>query len=168
MGLLSIITRKRSGISSEKGRELANDGSHNLDANKVLAQTDKGVITPNNADFSSIRTAPVVPKPRYFTIAEAGALKTLAREKRVMADASKSAYSALKSLEESDTEVHTTHRSYQSKVARNELEKKQSDAKLAKNLHGLRPGYAELHRELKVAETNATAAINAIKQSYGC
>jgi len=169
MGLLKFITRNPANISKEAGGQLANDGTnHNLATNRVLAATDSAVPTPTNADFSSVRSVPVVTQPRYFNKAEADALRILAKQKKVQADASVSAYKALKSIENSDTEVHTTHRRYQSKVARTELEKKQADAQFAKNMHGLRPQYAELHSEVKSAETNAANAINAIKQSYGC
>ena len=147
--------------------QLANDGSHNLDANKVLATTDSAVPTPTNADFSSIRSAPVVTKPRYFTKQEAEALKAMAREKRIMAEASRTAYQALRNIDTSDTEVHTVHRRYQGKIARNELHKQQANAELAKKLHGLRPGYSELHSQVETANQAATAAINAIRNSYG-
>ncbi|AFZ15605.1 hypothetical protein Cri9333_4839 (plasmid) [Crinalium epipsammum PCC 9333] len=169
MGLLKFITRKKLDASTEAGGQLANDGTnHNLATSKVLAATDKDVITPNNADFSSVRTAPIVKAPRYFNKAEADALRILAKQKKVQADASVSAYKALKNIEDSDTTVHTTHRRYQSKVARTELEKQQANAQLAKDLHSLRPHYAEMHSEVKSAETNAANAINAIKSSYGC
>ena len=168
MGLLKFITRKKLDASTEAGGQLANNGAHNLDTNKVLAATDPAAISPTNADFSSVRTAPVVQKPRYFNKAEADALAILAKQKRVESEAAIKAYKSLKSIEDSDTTVHTTHRRYQSKVARTELEKKQADAQLAKNLHALRPEYATLHSEVKSAEVNAANAINAIKQSYGC
>ena len=170
MGLLSRLTRKKLDASTEAGGKLAaNDGTtHNLATDKVLAPTDKGVITPQNADFSSVRTAPVVEKPRYFSKAEADALRILSKQKKVQADASVSAYKALKSIEDSDATVHGTHRRYQGKVARTELEKKQADAKLAQELHTLRPHYAEMHSQVNGAEVNAANAIAAIKNSYGC
>lgn len=170
MGLLQFITRKKLNASTEAGGQIvANDGTtHNLATNRVLAPTDKSVVTPDNADFSSVRTAPVVEKPRYFSKAEADALRILSKQKKVQADASVSAYNALKSIEDSDATVHGTHRKYQGKVARTELEKKQADARLAQELHGLRPHYAEMHSQVNGAETNAANAINAIKQSYGC
>jgi len=170
MGLLNLITRRKNlNASTEAGGQLANNGTnHNLDTNRVLAQTDKDAITPTNADFSSVRTAPVVKAPRYFNKAEADALAILAKQKRVESEAAIKAYKSLKSIEDSDTTVHTTHRKYQSKVARTELEKQQANAQLAKDLHKTRSEYATLHSEVKSAETNATNAINAIKQSYGC
>ncbi|MGB3205457.1 MAG: hypothetical protein WBB28_10745 [Crinalium sp.] len=170
MGLLKFITKGKFNGATEKGGELAaNNGTeHDLATSKVLAATDKAVISPTNADFSSVRSAPIVPAPRYFSKSEADALAILAKQKRVEADAAIKAYKSLKSLEDSDTTVHCTHRRYQSKVARTELEKQQSNAQLAKDLHGLRPAYAELHSEVKSAETNAANAIASIKASYGC
>jgi hypothetical protein len=154
-------------LANGNGGQLANNGSHNLDTNKVLATTDNAVPTPMNADFSSIRTAPVVEKPRYFTKQEAEALKALSKEKRIMAEASRTAYAALRSVDNSDTEVHTVHRRYQGKIARNELEKQQANAELAKKLHNTRSGYAELHSQVETANVAATNAINAIRNSYG-
>ena len=173
MGLMSklfgskVSTDAPGQLANGGNGQLANNGSHNLDTNKVLAATDSAVPTPTNADFSSIRTAPVVTKPRYFTRQEAEALKALSKEKRIMADASRTAYNALKNIDNADTEVHTTHRRYQGKIARNELEKQQSNAELAKKLHNLRPGYAELHSQVETANVAAANAINAIKNSYG-
>lgn len=173
MGLMSklfgskVSTDTPGQLANGGNGQLANNGSHNLDTNKVLATTDSAVPTPMNADFSSIRTAPVVTKPRYFTKQEAEALKALSREKRIMAEASRTAYNALKNIDNADTEVHTTHRRYQGKIARNELEKQQANAELAKKLHNLRPGYSELHSQVETANQAATAAINAIRNSYG-
>jgi hypothetical protein len=68
--------------SSASKLSASNDGSHAIDKSKVLAQTDAGVITPNTpGNFSSIRSVPVVPDPRYFTKEEADAMKGLAKEK---------------------------------------------------------------------------------------
>ncbi len=170
MGLLSLMTRGKLGASTASGGQLAaNDGSsHNLATNKVLGATDALVPSPTNADFSSVRSVPVVQGPRYFNKAEADALAILAKQKRIQAEASVKAYKSLKSIDGSDVEVHTTHRRYQSKIARNEVEKLHANAQLASELHGLRPQYAQLHSEVKSAEVNASNAIAAIKQSYGC
>ncbi|MGB3206458.1 MAG: hypothetical protein WBB28_15840 [Crinalium sp.] len=173
MGLMSklfggkVNTDAPGQLANGGNGQLANNGSHNLDANKVLATTDSAVPTPTNADFSSIRSAPVLTKPKYFTKQEAEALKSLAKEKRIMAEASRGAYNALKNIDNADTEVHGLHRRYQGKIARNELEKQQSNAELAKKLHNLRPGYAELHSQVETANVAATNAINAIRNSYG-
>ena len=89
MGLLSRLTRKKLDASTEAGGQLAaNDGTnHNLATSKVLAATDSAVPTPTNADFSSVRSVPVVQKPRYFNKAEADALAILAKQKQVEAEA---------------------------------------------------------------------------------
>lgn len=168
MGLMSRIFGGKLSASHETSGQLANDGTnHALDKHKVLANTDAAVPSPTNADFSSIRSVPVLPAPRYFNKQEADSLRILARQKRVMADSTKTAYKALKSIDTDDTEVHTTHRRYQSKIAKNEVHKLQANAQLAKDLHGLRPQYAEMHSQVDNANINAANAINAIKQSYG-
>src|SRR3989304_959881 len=74
----------------------ANDGNHAIDKSKVLTQTDAGVITPNTpGNFSSIRSIPVVPDPRYFEREQADKLKELAKEKTDGARQSQRAYNAL-------------------------------------------------------------------------
>jgi hypothetical protein len=96
-----------------------------IDKSKVLAQTDAGVITPNSpGNFSSIRSVPVVPEPRYFTKQEADAMKELAKEKTDGARQSKRAYKSLAKIEVADKTVHKEHRKYEGAVAENELGKK--------------------------------------------
>lgn len=142
----------------------SNDGSHAIDKSKVLAATADGVITPNNpGNFSSIRSAPVVPDPRYFDREQADRLKELAKEKTDGAKQSKRAYNALTKIEEADKSVHKSHRKYEGAVAENELSKKRADAGLAKKLHGLRPGYARLGLGIDKADSDARTRIDAIK-----
>lgn len=155
------------GQVEKQGAGGAIDGGHNLQKSTVLAATDAAVVTPTNADFSSVRTAPVVTKPRYMNRADAQALKALAKEKREMADATEEAYSALGSLETSDARVSNAHRKYQAKQAKKEVEKLEGNANLAKELHKLRPKYAELSQGVDAAENAATQEIAAIKNAYG-
>jgi hypothetical protein len=141
-----------------------NDGNHAIDKSKVLASTDALVITPNTpGNFSSIRSVPVVPDPRYFDREQAEKLKELAKEKTDGARQSKRAYKALTKIEVADKTVHKEHRRYEGVVAENELGKKRSDAGLAKKLHGLRPGYARLGLGVDKANSDARTRIDAIK-----
>jgi hypothetical protein len=141
-----------------------NDGSHVIDKSKVLAQTDAGVITPNTpGNFSSIRSVPVVPDPRYFTKEEADALKGLAKDKTDGARQSKRVYKFLAKIEEADKTVHKEHRKYEGAVAENELGKKRADAGLAKKLHGMRPGYARLGLGIDKADSDARTRIDEMK-----
>jgi hypothetical protein len=142
----------------------SNDGSHAIDKSKVLAATDTGVITPNSpGNFSSIRSVPVVPDPRYFDREQADALKNLAKEKTDGARQSKRAYKSLAKIEAADKTVHKEHRKYEGAVAQNELGKKRADTGLAKKLHGLRPGYARLGLGIDKADSDARARIDEIK-----
>jgi hypothetical protein len=142
----------------------SDDGSHAIDKLKVLASTDTSVITPlNPGNFSSIRSVPVVPEPRYFTKEEADAMKGLAKDKTDGARQSKRAYKSLAKIEAADKTVHQQHRKYEGAVAENELSKKRSDAGLAKKLHGLRPGYARLGLGIDKADSDARTRIDAIK-----
>ena len=141
-----------------------NDGNHAIDKSKVLAQTDAGVITPNNpGNFSSIRSVPVVPDPRYFDKEQADKLKELAKDKTDGAQQSKRAYKFLAKIEVADKTVHKEHRKYEGAVAENELGKKRSDTGLAKKLHGLRPGYARLGLGIDKADSDARTRIDEIK-----
>ena len=80
---MSLQLRLFGGGNTDAGKiNTSNDGNHAIDKSKVLAVTDTGVITPNTpGNFSSIRSVPVVPDPRYFTKEEADAMKGLAKEK---------------------------------------------------------------------------------------
>ena len=77
---MSLQLRLFGGGQTAAGKiNASNDGNHAIDKSKVLAQTDALVITPNTpGNFSSIRSVPVVPDPRYFTKEEADAMKGLA------------------------------------------------------------------------------------------
>jgi hypothetical protein len=162
---MSIQLRLFGGGQSSAGKlNASNDGNHAIDKSKVLAQTDALVITPNTpGNFSSIRSVPVVPDPRYFTKEEADAMKGLAKEKTDGARQSKRAYKALTKIEVADKTVHKEHRKYEGAVAENELGKKRSDAGLAKKLHGLRPGYARLGLGIDKADSDARTRIDSIK-----
>jgi hypothetical protein len=142
----------------------SNDGSHAIDKSKVLASTDTSVSTPlNPGNFSSIRSVPVVPDPRYFDREQADKLKELTKEKTDGARQSKRAYKALTKIEAADKTVHQQHRKYEGAVAENELGKKRADAGLAKKLHGFRPGYARLGLGIDKADSDARTRINQIK-----
>jgi hypothetical protein len=142
----------------------SNDGSHAIDKSKVLAKTDSEVITPNSpGNFSSIRSVPVVPDPRYFDREQADKLKELAKEKTEGARQSKRAYKSLAKIEVADKTVHKEHRKYEGAVAENELGKKRADVGLAKKLHSMRPGYARLGLGIDKADSDARARIDEIK-----
>jgi hypothetical protein len=161
---MSLQLRLFGGQSDKTKLAASNDGSHAIDKSKVLASTDAGVITPNTpGNFSSIRSVPVVPDPRYFTKEEADAMKSLAHEKTDGARQSKRAYKALTKIEAADKTVHKEHRKYEGAVATNELGKKRSDAGLAKKLHGLRPAYARLGLGIDKADSDARTRIDEIK-----
>jgi hypothetical protein len=162
---MSLQLRLFGGGQTAAGKiNASNDGNHVIDKSKVLAQTDALVITPKTpGNFSSIRSVPVVPNPRYFTKKEAGAMKDLAKEKTDGARQSKRAYKSLAKIEAADKTVHKEHRKYEGAVAESELGKKRSDAGLAKKLHGLRPGYARLGLGIDKADSDARARIDSIK-----
>ena len=161
---MSIQLRLFGGGKPAAGKISANDGNHVIDKSKVLSSTDTSVITPlNPGNFSSIRSVPVVPDPRYFDREQADKLKELAKEKTDGARQSKRAYKSLAKIEAADKTVHKEHCKYEGAVAENELGKKRSDAGLAKKLHGMRPGYARLGLGIDKADSDARTRIDAIK-----
>jgi hypothetical protein len=161
---MSLQLRLFGGGKPTAGKISANDGNHTIDKSKVLASTDTSVITPlNPGNFSSIRSVPVVPDPRYFDREQADKLKELAKEKTDGARQSKRAYKSLAKIEAADKTVHQQHRKYEGAVAENELGKKRSDAGLAKKLHSMRPGYARLGFGIDKADSDARTRIDEIK-----
>ena len=162
---MSLQLRLFGGSQSAVSRDSAiNSDSHAIDKSKVLAQTDAGVITPKTpGNFSSIRSAPLVPDPRYFDREQADKLKELAKEKTDGARQSKRAYKALTKIEAADKTVHKEHRKYEVAVAQNELGKKRADVGLAKKLHSMRPGYARLGLGIDKADSDARTRIDEIR-----
>jgi hypothetical protein len=161
---MSLQLRLFGGGKPAAGKISANDGNHAIDKSKVLASTDTSVITPlNPGNFSSIRSVPVVPDPRYFDREQADKLKELAKEKTDGARQSKRVYKSLAKIEAADKTVHKEHRKYEGAVAENELGKKRSDAGLAKKLHSMRPGYARLGLGIDKADSDARTRIDEIK-----
>ncbi|MEG4799065.1 hypothetical protein QUB63_02290 [Microcoleus sp. ARI1-B5] len=161
---MSLQLRLFGGDKTAAGNLAAtNEGGHAIDKSKVLQPTAPGVITPlNPGKFSSIRSVPVVPSPRYFSREEADAAKELAKEKVEGARHTKRGYKALTQIEEADATVHKLHRKYEGAVAENELKKVGGNASLAKKLHGLRPGYARLGLGIDKADSDARIRIDAI------
>jgi hypothetical protein len=161
---MSLQLRLFGGGQPAAGKISANDGNHAIDKSKVLATTDTSVITPlNPGNFSSIRSVPIVPDPRYFDREQADKLKELAQEKTDGARQSKRAYKSLAKIEAADKTVHKEHRKYEGAVAEYELGKKRADAGLAKKLHSMRPGYARLGLGIDKADSDARTRIDAIK-----
>ncbi len=162
MGILARITDRIKG----GGKSTANlsDGGHAISKDKVLQPTDNTVINPiNPGNWSSIRTAPVVPDPRYFNKTEADALKGLATEKTEGARQSKRAYKSLSKIEKADATVHKSHRQYQGEVASSELTKLRSNARLGRKLHAQRGDYFKLGSGLERAEKSAQTRIDELK-----
>ncbi len=168
MGIMSkILGGTKPEINQSAPGTLANTDTHSINKQAVVGNTSSDVVSPTTANFTSIRTAPVLQAPRYFNKQEAEALKQMAKLKREQAAQAQQAYRALKSIDNSDTQVHQVHRNYQGKVAQNEVEKLQANTRLAEKLHGLRPQYQQLNSRVDIAESNAVVAIQAIRDSYG-
>ena len=164
MGLMTKLFGGKLARSNSGSGEIS---GHSIDSCKALAATNNKVPSPHNADFSSIRSAPIIEKPAYFNAKQAAALEALAQEREAMAKSSTKAYRALTRVDAADTSVHRTHRKYQGVVADNEVSKLQSNARLAEKLHKQRPEYERMGQRVDAADHGAAAAIAAIRQSYG-
>lgn len=163
MGILARITAKVKGTSTNNQSSVS-AGSHNIDHDSVLSPTDPTVINPNNpGTWESIRTAPIVEKPRYFTKPEADSLKKLATQKTQEAKQAQRAYKSLGKVEKADAIVHKSHRKYQGEVSKNELTKLQANAKLGRKLHAQRPEYVRMSEGLQRADESAQKRIDELK-----
>lgn len=157
MGILARIAGRIKGKSSSSS---LTTGGHAIDKNVVIKPTDPQVINPTNpGTWESIRTAPVLDKPRYFTKPEADGLKKLATEKTEGARQSKRAYKSLGKIEAADAVVHKSHRKYQGEVSESEVTKLRSNVKLGKKLHAQRPEYYRMGAGLDRAEQSAEVRI---------
>ena len=129
---------------------ILNSGDHSISSDRTLAPTHADVITPDNpGDMSSIRSVPVLQTPRYFGEAETRAIRQLAEQRGIDVKNSQTAYECLQAIEAADTQLHLTHRKYQTHVAESELKRKQADVKYSQTLHGMRPLYADLQSGLQ-------------------
>ncbi len=163
MGILARITSAAKSSNNSNESSLST-GGHGIDKNRVLAPTDPTVINPVNAgNWETVRSALINDTPRYYTKAEADALKQFSKQKRLEARQAKRAYKSLKTVEQSDAQVHSAHRNYIKGVADSELTKKRADASTARHLHTLRPEYARLGFGLDRAENKAQQRIDELK-----
>lgn len=159
MGILSTITRT-GGSASDGGTGKTYTGGHTINLDRVMAPTDASVINPMNpGNFTSIRSKEIIQAPRYFTKEESQQLKLEASQKTVGAAHTRKAYKSLGRIEQADTRVHQAHRNYEGTVSESELDKKRSDAKLAKKLHTQRPQYTRLGRSVERADNAANTRV---------
>lgn len=165
MGIFNALM----GISDNSGGGSLSsaDGGHNIQKSVVLQATDATVFSPKNpGNFQSIRSAPVLQAPRYFSAEEAQALSEKAREAKDGVRYTKKAIKALTKIDDCDRKIHNNYyRKYAPKIASNELSKLRGSTSYAKHLHALRPGYAKLGVGLDQAENKAEMAIANIAAS---
>lgn len=147
------------------GAPLASSGGgHSINKSAALAPSPGDPPSPMNpGSFASLRTAPTVPAPRYFSEDEAEALGALAKERKQGVRHSKKAYKALESIEESDADVVESHYEYSSEAAKQELRKVKAKSKYAQRLHALRPGYAAADMAIDKADQKAALKIGEIR-----
>lgn len=155
MGILSRITGHRATEATTTG-----SGGHAIDKAQVLKATDSNTVNPlQPGGWTTVRTAPVLHDPRYFSKEEARALRALATDKTDGARQSRRAYRSLAKIEQADATVHRSHKTYLGKVADSELTKLQANGRLAKHLHAIRPDYAKLDATIDRAESSADKRI---------
>lgn len=150
-------------IATTSEKSLVNDGSHAINKDEVLSTGGQASTPMTPGKFSTYHTVPEPKDPRYYTPAEAQALKHLAKQKKTEAKSTKVAVKSQKSIRSSDTTVHRLHNELRGHNAKKEAQQVGSNANLASELHGLRADYALFGQQVQVAEQSATNAINAIK-----
>ncbi len=143
--------------------KLINSGSHNIDAEKTLDPTPGAAFSPENpGELGTVRSVPVLRKPRYFGEHEASALADLAKQRQQDLAHSQQAYKALRELEECDTEIHESQRQYETLVAKTEYRKKEADTAYSQTLHKLRPKYADLRSGFEITQKAADQRVSEI------
>lgn len=162
MGLLNFLTGGRAkGGSFERSTPIAAAGNYS----RALQATTPAAITPANpGSFATIRSAPILQAPRYFSQEEASAIRQRSSQLRRQVGSTKSAYKGLMQIEKADAAVHVAHREYETVVGKSENKKKRSDVKHAKTMIGLAPSYAGMQQSIALAADRAAAQIQASQQ----
>lgn len=162
MGILNFLTGGRArGGSFGSSNAIATTGNYD----RVLTPTTPAAITPvNPGNFSSIRTAPILTAPRYFSQGEAQSIRQLATEKRQQLAPTRSAYKGLKQLAKADAEVHSLHRDYETTEGKAETKKKRADVRHAKAMVSLTPAYAGMAQSMQLAAERASIQIQSDQQ----
>lgn len=156
--ILEAWSRIRSGNNSGYG-------SHQIDKSQVLQPTDPNVFSSTNpGNFASIRSAPVLDSPRYFSKEEKVVLKQVAKQRKESAKHTQESYQALKQIDDADTTVHLAHYAYKGQLAGNEVKKLGANSNYAQKLHGLRPQYAQMSLNIDQANKQAVNKIAQYRQ----
>lgn len=161
MGFMATLV---GGNDQSKAGQLANYGGHGLSTGSLMAVTDGSAITPTNpGDLTNLRTRPVVTNLRTYTReeAEAIALQTALNEHTTQQTVK--AYRNMGKQETLDATVQSAYRNYQGKVAAAEMRKVKSNARLGKQLHGMRGQYAALGYGLHSAQVAADHQVAVLK-----
>lgn len=133
-----------------------------LDHYQILQHTHPDVPSPTQPpNWHSLRSHCPINSPQYFEEIEASNLEDRAKELKAMAQASKRAYKALKSIDESDIKVELAHYAYLETLAKNEGKRLGAKTRVGKALHGLRPLFDRYASQLEVAEAKANSRIEA-------
>lgn len=166
MGLFNRLTGGRaSGGSFDRPRQGGSGGALAQNYSAALQPTEPNAITPSNpGSFSTIRSAPILTQPRYFSAQEAAAIRQEAAKKQRDLTSTKSAYKGLKKMVKADAVTHVEHRQYETVLGRSEAKKKRADVNHAKAMIGLTPAYAGMGESLSLAADRASAQIQANSQ----
>jgi len=137
----------------------------NIDTNQLLG-VDSQAITPNNpGQFGIHRTAPVLDKPRSFSVQEANKIKELAEQRKIQAKATEKAMSGLMQIKNADVKEQQVYNTYRVHEARKTYKQVASNADAGNKIAGLASGYAHLHESVRhrlAVEQAKNEAINGI------
>lgn len=137
----------------------------NIDTNQLLG-VDSQAITPNNpGQFGIHRTAPVLDKPRSFSVQEANKIEELAEKRTIQAKATTRAVKGLMEIKNADTQEQKAFNKYRVHEANKTFVQVQSNANAGNQIAKLSSGYAHLHESVRhrlAVEQAKNEAINGI------
>lgn len=153
MGLFSALKTESKSVNSQI----------NIDTNQLLG-VDSQAITPNNpGQFGIHRTAPVLDKPRSFSVQEANKIKELAEKRKIEAQATEKALDSLRTIKTADTTEQKAFNKYRVHEANKTFVQVQSNANAGNQIAKLSSGYAHLHESVRhrlAVEQSKNEAIN--------
>ena len=159
MGLLDAL----------KAKTTATNSQINIDTNQLLG-VDSQAITPSNpGHFGIHRTAPVLDKPRSFSVQEANKIKELAEQRKIQAKATEKALEGLKSIKAADATEQVAYNKYRVHEANKTFVQVQSNANAGNQIAKLSSGYGHLHESVRhrlAVEQSKNEAINGKVTEY--
>jgi hypothetical protein len=141
MGLLNLVKTAQSGAFQTGQTTITTD---------LILGIDSQAITPTNPkEFGIHRTAPILEKPRSFSVAEANALDVHAKKRTIQANATEKATDSLIEIKNADTKEQIAFNRYRVHEAKKTYKQVESNAHAGNQIANLAPKYNHLHESVK-------------------